>query len=109
MRNIQHKDIDGIWQKKPFLEQLANIGSDVYRAINWRQRGNEEYAEEAFIRSLELFDLTKESKLTYPQYKELTRLREMWVDYFKYDNVYHSDDKFFNDYFMYITLASKYS
>ena len=54
MRNIQHKDIDGTWQKKPFLEQLANIGSDVYRAINWKQRGNEEYAEEAFVRSLEL-------------------------------------------------------
>ena len=108
MENIQHKkQAQGEWQKKSFLEQMANIGSEVYRAINWRNKGDEEYAYEAFVRSLELFDLTKESKLTYPQLKELNRVRELWVDYFMYDNVYNSTAEGINKYFMDLTIAFK--
>jgi len=107
MKNIQHiKQAQGDWNKKPFLEQMANIGSEVYRAINWKEK-NREYSEMAFIRSLELFDLTKESKLTYPQYKELLRMREIWVDFFKYDNQYKSTEESINKYFMYLTIAFK--
>jgi hypothetical protein len=110
MSNVQHKEqAEGEWQKKSFLEQMANIGSEVYRAINWRDKGNDEYAQMAFIRSLELFDLSKDSKLTYPQYKELLRMREIWVDYFKYDNEYNSTEENINKYFMYTTIASKAS
>ncbi len=108
MKNIQHKKLSqGDWQKKPFLEQMANIGSEVYRAINWRNKNNEEYAQMAFVRSLELFDLTKESKLTFSQYKELTRMRETWVDFFAYENQYNSTEEEINNYFMYLTLAFK--
>lgn len=40
MDNIQHKkQSQGEWVKKSFLEQMANIGSEVYRAINWRNKG----------------------------------------------------------------------
>ena len=110
MDKVQHrKQAEGEWQKRSFLEQMANIGSEVYRAINWRNKGNEEYAQLAFERSLELFDLSKESKFTYPKYKELLRMREIWVDYFKYDNEYNSTQKDINRYFMYITIASKAS
>jgi len=107
VRTLLHSDQDGIWQKKPFLEQMANIGSEVFRAINWRKKGSEREAEQAFTRSLELFDLTKEAKLTGPQYQELCRCKEMWVDYFKYDNIYKSSAEFFNNYFMYLTIAYK--
>jgi len=108
MDNIQHKNqAKDRWQKKSFLEQMANIGSEVYRAISWRNKGNEEYAQLAFERSLELFDLTKESKLTYPQYKELLRMREIWVDYFKYDNEYNSTEEDINKYFMYMAIGCK--
>ncbi len=105
---IQHKkQSQGTWQSKPYLEQMANIGSEVYRAINWREKGNEKYAQMAFERSLELFDLSKESKLTPSQYRELTRMREIWVDYFKYENQYNSTDEDINKYFMYLTIAFK--
>ncbi len=108
MSSIQHKkQSQGCWQSKPYLEQMANIGSEVYRAINWRKKNNKEYAQMAFIRSLELFDLSKESKLTLPQYRELTRMREIWVDYFKYENKYNSTDEDINKYFMYLTIAHK--
>lgn len=108
MINIQHKkQADGIWKSKPFLEQMANIGSEVYRAINWRNKGNEEFAQMAFVRSLELFDLTKESNLTLPQFKELLRMREIWVDFFKYENQYNSTAEDINKYFMYLTIGFK--
>ena len=110
MDNIQHKkQSEGDWQKKSFLEQMANIGSEVYRAINWKEKGNDEYAQMAFVRSLELFDLTKASKLTASQYKELCRMREIWVDYFQYDNEYSSTAESINKYFMYLTIAFKNS
>ncbi len=109
MSNIQHiKQAQGDWQKKSFLEQMANIGSEVYRAIDWKEK-NKEYSDIAFIRSLELFDLTKKSKLTPSQYRELTRIREIWVDYFKYDNQYKSTKESINSYFMYLTVAYKNS
>jgi len=108
MKKLQHKNLaSGIWQQKSFLEQMANIGSEVYRAINWKKKGNTEYSNLAFERSLELFDLTKESKLTYPQYKELTRMREIWVDFYSYDNVYNSTEDSINKYFAYLTIAFK--
>ncbi len=97
MNNIQHKNqAEGEWIKKPFLEQMANIGSEVYRAINWRNKGNEEYAQMAFIKSLELFDLSKNSKFTYPQYKELLRMRDMGR-FLKYDNQYNSTQESINE------------
>jgi hypothetical protein len=108
VNNIQHKNLaNGRWKKMSFLEQMANIGSEVYRAINSKQKENEEDALKAFNRSLELFDLSKDSKLTYPQLKELCRTRETWVDYFKYNNQYHSKDDDFNKYFTYLTIDYK--
>jgi hypothetical protein len=110
MDNIQHKNQSkGDWQSKPFLEQMANIGSEVYRATNWKTKGNEEYAQMAFERSLELFDMTKEARLSLSQYRELTRMREVWVDYFKYDNQYNSTGEGINRYFTYLTIAFKNS
>jgi hypothetical protein len=108
MNNIQHKkQAEGDWIKKSFLEQMANIGSEVYRAINWKRKNNKEYAQMAFIRSLELFDLSKQAKLTPSQYRELTRMREVWVDYFEYDNGYNSTGEDINKYFTYLTVAFK--
>ena len=108
MENIQHKNLaNGRWEKMSFLEQMANIGSEVYRAINWRDKGSEKDALMAFNRSLELFDLSKEGKLSSAQYKELCRMREIWIDYFKYDNEYNSTKENINNYFTHLTIAYK--
>ncbi|MDD3474585.1 MAG: hypothetical protein PHP08_01610 [Candidatus Dojkabacteria bacterium] len=108
MNNIQHKNLaNGRWQKMSFLEQMANIGSEVYRAINSKEKGEKQDALLAFNRSLELFDLSKESKRSLAQYKELCRMREIWVDYFKYNNEYSSTEEGINNYFKYLTIAYK--
>jgi hypothetical protein len=94
------------WNNTPFLKRVANIGSEVYRAMSWKNKSNKEYADMAFIRALELFDITLQTELTIPQLKELCRLRELWVDYYKFDNIYKSDQKFFENYFNYITIRA---
>lgn len=95
------------WQSISFMNRLANIGSEVHRALNWQEKGNHEYAGLAFLRSLELFDLTMQTNQSYPETKELCRLREVWVDYFKYTNIYQTDAKFWRNYFNYITVRAQ--
>ena len=94
------------WGAMPFLKRVANIGSEVHRAIKWKEKSNNEYADLAFNRALELFDFTLQTKLTYSQLRELCRLREAWVDYYKYDNIYKTDAKFWENYFNYITVRA---
>ena len=47
----------GRWQTLPLVEQLANVGSDVARAHRWQGKDTA-LSEKAFIRALELLDLT---------------------------------------------------
>ncbi len=48
------------WATMDFISQMANIGSEVGRTLKWKQRGNTTLAQNAFIRALDLFDLTIE-------------------------------------------------
>ena len=73
------------WQQLPFLNQMANIGAEVGRAINWREK-DKKISETAFERSLELLDLTIEDPKNRKCLKEICRLREVSVDYFYFDN-----------------------
>ena len=38
---FQHKELSqGKWQKMSLIEQMANIGSEVERAINWKNKND---------------------------------------------------------------------
>ena len=96
---MQHKDLAlGRWQKFSLLEQMANIGAEVGRAINWKNR-NEENSKMAFERGLELLDLTIIDPKNKKRLKELLRVRETLADYFYFDNIYGSSDEKWNNYF----------
>jgi len=96
----QHRDLAaGRWQSIPFVEQLANVGSEVERALNWRQKQNAGYSLLAFDRALELLDLTIADPRHSRRLRELTRLRETLADYFLGDNQYSSTDKSWRNYF----------
>jgi len=57
----QHKNLAaGRWEQLSFLEQMANIGSEVERALNWKTKKNNAYCVLAVERALELLDLTTE-------------------------------------------------
>jgi len=88
----------GSWYSLAFYEQMANIGSEVERAILWKNK-NKTYCIKAMERALELLSLTIDDKKNRCHLKELTRLYEALVDYFYYDNQFASSDKLWRNYF----------
>lgn len=106
----QHQELKkGSWFKLNLLEQLANIGSEVERAIKWKSKNNFLYSQLAFFRALELLDLTTEDSKNRSRLREIIRLREVLADYFYGSNTYHSSDKKWQKYFFSFTYASRLS
>ena len=106
--SFQHKDLAaGRWSQLSFLEHMANIGSEVERALNWRIKKNADYTQKAFERSLELIDLTLENEKNYAHLQEITRLREAIVDYFFGANQFMSSEGSWRSYFLPFTYASR--
>ena len=88
------------WFALSFFEQMANIGSEVYRAIKWREKDSPR-SKNAFESALELLDLTieDEKNKNKPTLHELCVVREALADYFCFDNIYGSSDEKWNNYF----------
>lgn len=106
--NYQHQQLaSGRWAEMPFFEQMANIGSEIERAINWQKKNNKSYSQQAFERGLELLDLTISDRKNIKRLKELTRAREILADYFAFNNDYHSTDKSWKNYFYSFNYASR--
>jgi len=106
--NYQHKDLaSGRWSRMSFPEQMANIGSEVERALNWQAKNNDAYGRRAAERALELMDLTVEKNKNFAYLKELTRAREAIVDYFFGTNQFASSDKLWKKYFHNFAYAAR--
>jgi hypothetical protein len=106
--NIQHKGLaQGRWFKLSFLEQMANIGSEVERALNWKAKNKVEYSNLAVERALELLDLTLDDANNRARLKEIARVREALVDYFGGDNQFSSTDLSWRKYFSAFTFAAR--
>lgn len=107
MSGYQHRELAaGRWSALGFREQMANIGSEVERAISWRNRDNSEYSRKAINRGLELLELTKADGRNATRLKELCRLYEFLTDYFYFDNQYSSSDALWHNYFQAFTYAA---
>lgn len=108
MMGYQHKELAaGHWDDLSFLEQMANIGSEIERALKWRAKGNPTYCQQAFERALELMDLTLDSVSGFSRLKELARLREAIVDYFLGSNDFASTETSWRKYFSSFTYAAR--
>lgn len=108
--NIQHKNAaNGRWFRFSLIEQMANIGSEVFRAIIWKNKNNRKYSQLAFERALELFDLTIADPKNRLRLREVTRAREVVVDYFFGDNIYNSSDENLEKYFYSFNYAARIS
>ena len=102
----QHKELAaGRWKSLSFCEQMANIGSEVERALTWRAKNNVAYSQRAFERALELVDLTLETVSGFARLKEIARIRESMVDYFAGTNQFGSTDASWRQYFSHFTYA----
>jgi hypothetical protein len=106
--NCQHKELAaGRWGRKPFIEQMANIGSEVERALNWKAKNNESYSRKASERALELLDLTLDSAKDLSCLKEVARAREAVADYLFGKNEYKSTADSLKKYFFAFSCASR--
>lgn len=99
--SYQHKNLaNGKWFELSFPDQMANIGSEVSRTISWKNKNNPEYSQKAFERALELLSLTISDEKNKKRLRELTRLNEVLVDYFAFNNEYKSNDQSWQNYFL---------
>ncbi len=99
--------IAGKWQKFSLNQQMANIGSEVSRALTLRQMGAGENTKNSVFRILELIDLTIEDKRWRGRLSEIFRLREVICDFFIGDNVYNTTPVVFKNYFLFFALNIK--
>lgn len=96
---MQHKQLsEGRWYKLSLFEQMANIGSEVERAISWREK-NRDFSNKAIDRALELLFLSINDKKNTLKLKELTRVYESIGDYFYGENIYKSNNELWQKYF----------
>jgi len=99
--NFQHKEMAaGRWKEFSCVWQMANIGSEVHRAIFWREKGEDKSAEAAFMRALELFDLTLQDSKNRIRFGEIARAREAFADFFAFGNEYNSTASSWQNYFL---------
>jgi len=94
------------WNAFSTIEQMANIGSEVSRAINWGKKDVESMRLAAY-RALELLTLSiKDSKNTRGL-KELLRVQECIADYFFGENIYQFTDAWWQKYFLEYAIAAR--
>lgn len=105
---VHHKNLSRErWAQMSLAEQMANIGSEISRAVHWRNRENQEYCHDAVERALELLALTIDAVTVKSNLKELTRLREAIIDYFYGDNEFASSDVLWQKYFDHFNYAAR--
>lgn len=105
--SYQHPSLaGGRWFTMPLVEQLAHVGSEVGRILRWKER-NPEDCEKAFLRALELLDLTIQDPRWKGRRKELTRAREFLCDAMSGGSAYRSDLIDLDRYFYHYALASR--
>ena len=104
---IYHKGLRERWNNYSVAFQMANIGSEVYRALKFQ--GDERFAS-AFERALELFDFTIDSAAKKHQsgaLREVCRAREEFCDYFNGNSFHTNPEKMQKYYDDFAFLANK--
>ncbi|NBV05958.1 MAG: hypothetical protein EBS06_01815 [Proteobacteria bacterium] len=106
--NFQYKELaQGRWFEMSLMEQLGNIGSEVSRAINWKNKSNALNSRKSLERALELIDLTISDKKNISRLREILRTREVLIDFFIDKNSFKSTDLSWQKYFLNFAIAAR--
>ncbi len=102
-----HKNLaTGRWNELSLIEQLGNIGSEVSRAQNWKDK-DEKIFNAAVDRALELFELTLRDQRWRGRLKEIGRAREVFCDAILGGKEYGSTLESLNKYFLDFAMAAR--
>lgn len=108
--SYQHRELAaGRWNELTFFEQMANVGAEIGRTINWKAKNRPDYSGRAFDRAIELLDLTIRDGRNRKRARELLRVREALADHFVFDNSYQSTDESWHRYFHPFQVAARAS
>ena len=95
----------GRWFTFSLVEQWANIGSEVHRAI--KARGDEKRYENAVCRAFELFYLTLSDKRWKGRLKEIARAKELFCDALLGGTEYGTTLEDLDKYFFHFAMAAR--
>ena len=97
---------NGGWQRLSLAAQLGNVSGEISRTLNWQNK-NTAYRDNALIRGFELLNLTNADTRWRRRLKELTRLREVLLDFFYDQNNYGSTEDNLRQYFDHFAYAAR--
>lgn len=98
----------GRWQTFTLVEQLANIGSEVDRAIRSARAGRISRRDAAIDRALELFDLTAtDDRWHGHRRREVLRAREEFCRLFFTEDAPIGSADGLGKYFLYFAIAAR--
>ena len=94
------------WNSLTTVDQMANIGSEVFRTISWRNK-DKKYSQMAFCRALDLLGQTLADPKNRRHLKEICRAKEMLIDWYLGNPMYKSTDEEWQRYFMQFNYAAR--
>ena len=95
------------WSRLSLAEQMGNIGSEVERALRWREKKDAVLEQKAFDRTLALIDLTLADERFCHRLKEIARTREVLCDFFQGGINFSISAEELRRYFMQFALAAR--
>ncbi|MPZ19086.1 MAG: hypothetical protein GEV06_14400 [Luteitalea sp.] len=106
--NVHRSLAAGRWRTLTLVEQFANIGSEVDRAIRAHQNNRVARRDEAITRALELFDLTAaDERWRGPRRREVLRAREEFCRLFFANDAPPGSAESLSKYFLYFGIAAR--
>lgn len=97
----------GRWITLTLSEQLANVGSEIGRAMRAKAQGNPQRSIAALERALELFDMTLADDRWHGRRTEICRARELTCDVLVGDNTHGSTAASLDAYFLAFARAAR--
>lgn len=105
---IQHNDLaSGRWFELTLVEQLGNVGSEIHRAVMFKEKDETRYVS-ACDRALELMDFTLvDRRWNGLRLRELARAREMICDAILEGGEYGTTFEILDQYFFGFAYAAR--
>lgn len=96
----------GRWQELSLAEQLGNIGSEINRALMYKNEDCKRF-QDALFRALELLDFTLADRRWRRRLKEIARVREITAAQLERDSEYGTTLEDLNRYFFQFAMAAR--
>lgn len=81
------------WFSMPIGVQLSNVGSEVHRAIKWKNKGDEQKKSSFCAKAIEFLELTKADPKNQYRKGELNGCINELKDYFMGENIYDTTEE----------------